>query len=142
MGIGDLIEKLESSDKTTRYDASDALVAMGTPALPGLIAKLLTYRDEGARGMALWSIGEIVPRYDDERIDEGMLAPLTDALRDPNTELRCRAAWALGRLKVGLAVDPLIAALKDDTGEARDAVKDALQFMKDPRGLEAVNELA
>jgi HEAT repeat protein len=142
MGIGDLIEKLESSDKTTRYDASDALVAMGTPALPGLIDKLLSYRAEEARGMALWSIGEIVPRYDDARIDREMLAPLIDALRDPSTELRCRGAWALGRLKVGLAVDPLIAALRNDSGEAREAVKDALQYMKDPRGLEALGKLA
>jgi hypothetical protein len=61
---------------------------------------------------------------------------LLSALAYKKSEVRCRAADALGELKDARAVEPLIVALKDEAAPVRKAAAEALGKFKDTRAVE------
>ena len=54
------------------------------------------------------------------------LAPFTEALKDEDEDVRRSAAYALGSLKAGEAVQPLIEAMKDEDEDVRRSAAEAL----------------
>ena len=137
-GIQNLISDLESKNKDTRYNASDRLVTLGTPAIPFLISKLLCYNNEYAQGMALWTLGEICPRSNDPRLNVDALAPLIAAIKEENIEVRRNAVWALGRIGGHSApVELLISSLRDENAGVRQAVVEGLGLRRCYQGRES-----
>lgn len=145
--VAPLIEKLTDNDFRVRHDAADAIVKIGSPAVPFLIEAL---KDENkqVRWRAASALGEIgagassavpslISRLHDEdeyirRIAAYALGKigaeassavpdLTAALQDTDRSLRLVAAYALGKIgsEAKPAVPDLIAALQDTDAEVR-----------------------
>jgi HEAT repeat protein len=68
---------------------------------------------------------------------ESAVDGLIVALKDPDVDVRCQAAWALGRTRKTRAVDPLIEAMADAAAVRRQAVR-ALGEIGDPRAVPAL----
>jgi HEAT repeat protein len=68
--------------------------------------------------------------------DPRAIAPLLQALKDPDSWVRWHAAQALGNSKDTTAVQPLIEALKDEDADVRYYVVKALENIGDPRAIE------
>ncbi len=94
-------------DERLRKRAAQALVDMGTAAVPPLIATLL-HHDKDLRGRATEVLGRIG--------DASTVGPLTAALRDHNDDVRRNAAKALVRIGPPAAVS-LISAIKESDGD-------------------------
>jgi HEAT repeat protein len=147
MQVAPLIEQLTDSDFRIRHDAADAIVKIGSPAVPFLI-EALQAEDKQVRWRAadaLAGIGAeassavptLIATLDDE--DEyvrriaayalGKIGPeassavpeLIKALQDSDRNLRLVAAYALGKigLEASASVPTLIATLKDANAEVR-----------------------
>jgi HEAT repeat protein len=145
--VAPLIEKLTDNDFRFRHDAADAIVKIGSPAVPFLIEAL---KDENkqVRWRAASALGEIgaeassaVPALivtlqdEDEYIRRigayalGKIGPeasvavpkLIDALQDSDRNLRMVSAYALGKIgsEASSAVPTLIATLHDASAEVR-----------------------
>ncbi len=66
---------------------------------------------------------------------------LITTLNDENSDVRCIAAWAIGRHADRNAVEPLIVALNDQITEVRCAAARALGQLADNRALPALQQL-
>ena len=84
-----------------------------------------------------WSAGGGAARAQKSPI-EAAVDGLLVALKDPVEDVRCQAAWALGRAGKARAVEALIEALKDSPAVRRQAIR-ALGQIGDPRALPALN---
>lgn len=69
---------------------------------------------------------------------EAAVDGLLVALKDTDEDVRCQAAWALGRTGKTRAVDALIEALEDSPAVRKQAIR-ALGEIGDPRALPALN---
>ena len=69
---------------------------------------------------------------------EAAVDGLIVALKDTDEDVRCQAAWALGRTGRTRAVDALIDALKDSPAVRKQAIR-ALGHLGDARALPALN---
>src|SRR5438270_37283 len=74
------------------------------------------------------------------RLGRRALRPLVRALRDPNAEVRARAAEALGTLGYARAVGPLIAALRGPSELVRERAAKALGALGDRRAAGPLRE--
>lgn len=86
-------------------------------------------RDMGEQWSVAWAIADI---------GKPAVEPLIAALnnKDSDEYIRKRAPLALGRIGDSRAVEPLIAALKDENNEVRFSAAIALGDIKDPRAIE------
>jgi HEAT repeat protein len=140
--VSEFIAALRDEDENVRKAAADALVKIGTPAVEPLIAAL---RDED------WRVREVAASALGKIGDERAVKPLIIALGDkdeaaskfglffediPQTavffevkdwRVRAAAASALGKIGDKRAVEPLIAALRDEYRCVREAAACALE---------------
>ena len=152
--VAPLIEKLTDNDFRVRHDAADAVVKIGSPAVPFLI-EALKAESRQVRWRAASALGEIgaeassavpslmVTLHDqDEYIRRiaafalGKIGPqassaipdLMVALQDSDRNLRTIAAEALGKIgsEASVAVPPLIAMLHDANADVRLSAATAL----------------
>lgn len=84
-----------------------------------------------------WSAGSGEARAQKSPI-EAAVDGLLVALKDTDEDVRCQAAWALGRTGKTRAVDALIEALEDSPAVRKQAIR-ALGEIGDPRALPALN---
>ena len=103
MDMPELLVALASSSPVARRKAREALVALGTPAMPSLI-QLLSHRKPHVRWEAAKAIGGIA--------DPIAAFALVNALKDRDGDIRWLAAEGLAALGRD-ALPPLLAALID-----------------------------
>ena len=151
--VNGLIKALRyRKDKGVRQAAAEALVKIGAPAVEPLIAALKD-QNSWARAAAAQALGKIK--------DRRAVEPLSAALGDERSDVRQAAAKALDHLgwkpaqdesagwywmakhdwdkcvALGaLAMEPLIAALKDENEYVREAAARTLGEIKDPRAVQ------
>lgn len=145
--VAPLIEKLTDNDFQVRHDAADAIVKIGSPAVPALI-EALKNENKQVRWRAASALGAIgaeasaaVPALITTLQDEeeyirrigayalGKIGPqasaavpeLLDALQDSDRNISLVAAYALGKIgpQASAAVPTLIAGLQDANAEVR-----------------------
>jgi HEAT repeat protein len=106
--IAPLVEKLTDHSPRVRRDAADALVNIGSPAVPALITALHD-PDRNLRWYAASVLGDLGTEA------APAVPALTSALHDEDSEVRLYAILALGNLGMAAksAVPALITALKD-----------------------------
>lgn len=122
--IAPLIEKLTDSDTRIRRDAADALVTIGSSAVPALI-DALDNQDKNVRWCAASVLGDIGAEA------KPAVPALVDALKDKDGLVRLYATLALGNIGVEAkaAVPALISALKDEEPYVRIYAPAALRKM-------------
>lgn len=116
-------------DETCGSMAANALVNIGKPAVPSLIAALKD-DDPIVRRNATKALVEIK--------DTGAVEPLINSLKDSDLIVRRNAAKALGEIKDTRAVEPLIASLKDEGAVVRRNAAEALGKIRDSRATESL----
>ncbi|MDJ0618750.1 MAG: HEAT repeat domain-containing protein [Calothrix sp. MO_192.B10] len=106
--ISPLIEKLVDKDAHIRHDAADALVNIGSPAVPVLIAAL---QDSDCN--LRWRAASVLSDLGTEAAPA--VPALTKALQDEDGQVRLYATLALGNIGAAAkpAVPSLMAALQD-----------------------------
>jgi HEAT repeat protein len=128
--VGRQIDKLRSPKLDVRVQASQALAAIGEPAVEPMIDALKD-RDWRVREGVADALGDIK--------DSRAVEPLLIAVRDADPHVRESAAGSLGQLKDASAVPALTIALKDKFASVRAAAAFALGLIADP---DAVQSLA
>ncbi|WP_337886584.1 HEAT repeat domain-containing protein [Fischerella thermalis] len=106
--IAPIIEKLIDNNARVRLEAHDALVSIGSPAVPALI-EVLKNPDCNIRWRAAWVLGDMSSEAN------AAVGALAEALQDEDAQVRMYAALALGEIGKAAkpAVPPLMAALQD-----------------------------
>lgn len=130
-GIAPLIATLGfAGDEDVRLTAKEALVQIGAPAVPALIAAL-----EDAnyliRLYAADGLGEIGPP-EANPAEEPLLNHLQ---KDDHRLVRISAAYALGKLGQTTAVGPLLRVLAEKDKDLREAAAVSLGLLKDSRAI-------
>ena len=153
-----LCKALYDGDWQVREVAVEALGQIGSPAVEMLIKMV---RDWDVRKYVIMALGKIRDervldplmvqlRSDEFRDDatnalvelgEPALDRLVKALKDKDEAVRKQAVLALGRIKHGGAVDPLIEMLGDSDWFTRLTAAAALEAIGDPRGRDAIKPL-
>jgi HEAT repeat protein len=153
-----LARALRDGDWQVREVAIEAMGQVGSPAVETLL-KLL--RDWEVRKYAIAALGKIRDErvldplmlqlrndeFKDDAIDalvvlgEPSVERLIGALRDKDENVRKCAVLALGRIKSGEAIDPLIEMLGDKDWFTRLTAAAALESIGDERGREAIQPL-
>ncbi len=153
-----LARALRDGDWQVREVAIDAMGQVGSPAVETLL-KLL--RDWEVRKYAILALGKIRDErvldplvlqlrndeFKDDAVDalvalgEPSVEKLVGALRDKDENVRKCAVLALGRIKSGEAIDPLITMLGDKDWFTRLTAAAALESIGDERGREAIKPL-
>ncbi len=153
-----LARALRDGDWQVREVAIEAMGQVGSPAVEMLL-KLL--RDWEVRKYAIAALGKIrdervldplmLQLRNDEFKDDAINAlvelgqpaveRLVTALRDKDENVRKSAVLALGRIKSGEAIDPLIEMLGDQDWFTRLTAAAALESIGDDRGREAIKPL-
>jgi HEAT repeat protein len=156
--VAPLARALRDGDWQVREVAIEALGQVGSPAVEMLL-KLL--RDWEVRKYAILALGKIrdervldplmLQLRNDEFKDDAVNAlvelgepsvpKLIAALRDKDENVRKSAVLALGRIKNGDAIDPLIEMLGDKDWFTRLTAAAALESIGDERGREAIRPL-
>lgn len=126
-----LIAALGDKDWKLRAAAAEALGKIGDPRAAQPLIAILVDSQWDVRSVANEAL---------VRIGAGAVEPLVAALKDGGvlgaSGVRAYAASALGQIGDPRAVDPLIAALKDETGGVRAFAASALGQIGDPRAVE------
>jgi HEAT repeat protein len=153
-----LARALRDGDWQVREVAIEAMGQVGSPAVETLL-KLL--RDWEVRKYAIAALGKIRDErvldplmlqlrndeFKDDAIDalvalgDPSVEKLIGALRDKDENVRKCAVLALGRIKCGEAIDPLIEMLGDKDWFTRLTAAAALESIGDERGREAMKPL-
>jgi HEAT repeat protein len=153
-----LCKALYDGDWQVREVAVDALGQIGSPAVE-MLTKMV--RDWDVRKYVIMALGKIRDervldplmlqlRSDEFKDDatnalvelgEPALERLIKALKDKDEMVRKQAVLALGRIKHGGAVDPLIEMLADADWFTRLTAAAALEAIGDPRGRDAIKPL-
>ena len=156
--IEPLAKALRDGDWQVREVAVEAMGQVGSPAVE-ILLKLL--RDWDVRKCAILALGKIrdervldplmLQLRNDEFKDDAInalvelgapaLPRLIAALRDKDENVRKSAVLALGRIKNGDAIDPLIEMLGDPDWFTRLTAAAALESIGDERGREAIKPL-
>lgn len=156
--IEPLARALRDGDWQVREVAVEGLGQVGSPAVE-LLVKLL--RDWDVRKYAILALGKIrdervldplmLQLRNDEFKDDAISAladlgmpsvpRLVAALRDKDENVRKSAVLALGRIKSGEAVDPLIDMTRDPDWFIRLTAAAALEAIGDERGRDAIKPL-
>jgi HEAT repeat protein len=105
-----------------------AAVHLDIPTVKQLVEDLRDSGDPLTRRRAAWWLGE------HEALEA--VTPLTDALRDPSTEVRLTATWALGEIKDDNSIPSLIRSLEDDDMLVREMAVLALGEIENPSAVE------
>ena len=100
-----LIADLASEEFEKGKEASEALVKLGSEAVPSLI-KAIHHKDFRVRWNALEALGKIA--------DASAINALVGVLKDRDDEVRRKATWALGKIGDTRAADPVIDVLFND----------------------------
>jgi len=135
-----LIVEFEGENDDARGAAFEALVEIGEPAVEPLITAL-SDKSLDERRMVVAGIivktdtMEVIPHYADLQVK------LNDAFADKGFTARAAAAAALGEIGDARAIEPLIAALKDDDLPVRWVAAGALFEFRDARTLEPLATL-
>ena len=116
-GVSPLIEALRDSDRAVKTAATDALTAIGTPAVVDL-SYCLEDPDLSVQEAAASILSEIA--------DERVLEPLESALLNQDWVVRMHAARAVGRLGNPRSVETLVLLLQDKVPAVRDEAIAAL----------------
>ncbi|OAI48642.1 hypothetical protein AYO44_06680 [Planctomycetaceae bacterium SCGC AG-212-F19] len=109
-----LLKTLEYDDEDVVYAAMYSLRMIGPQekrVVKALVA-LLRDRREGVSNYAGWQLRDLGP---------AVVPPLVAALKDDDAQLRWRAAWTLGGMKVD--AKPAVAALKVATADENENVR-------------------
>lgn len=153
-----LCKALYDGDWQVREVAVEALGQIGSPAVEMLVKMV---RDWDVRKYVIIALGKIrdervldplmVQLRSDEfkddatnalvELGEPALERLVKALKDKDEMVRKQAVLALGRIKHGGAVDPLIEMLADADWFTRLTAAAALEAIGDPRGRDAIKPL-
>ena len=153
-----LCKALYDGDWQVREVAVEALGQIGSPAVEMLIKMV---RDWDVRKYVIMALGKIrdervldplmIQLRSDEfkddatnalvELGEPALERLVTALKDKDETVRKQAVLALGRIKHGGAVDPLIEMLGDADWFTRLTAAAALEAIGDPRGRDAIKPL-
>ena len=153
-----LCKALYDGDWQVREVAVEALGQIGSPAVEMLIKMV---RDWDVRKYVIMALGKIrdervldplmVQLRSDEfkddatnalvELGEPALERLVKALKDKDEMVRKQAVLALGRIKHGGAVDPLIEMLADADWFTRLTAAASLEAIGDPRGRDAIKPL-
>ncbi|MBH0180952.1 MAG: HEAT repeat domain-containing protein [Nitrospira sp.] len=156
--IEPLAKAMRDGDWQVREVAVEAMGQVGSPAVEMLL-KLL--RDWEVRKCAILALGKIRDErvldplmlqlrndeFKDDAINalvelgEPALSRLVTALRDKDDNVRTSAVLALGRIKNGDAIAPLIGMLGDRDWFTRLTAAAALESIGDERGREAIKPL-
>ncbi|MGH7147338.1 MAG: HEAT repeat domain-containing protein [Nitrospiraceae bacterium] len=156
--VDPLCRALRDGDWQVREVAIDGLGQIGSPAVE-LLIKLL--RDWDVRKYAIAALGKIrdervldplmLQLRNDEFKDDAVnalvelgrptLSRLIKALKDKDENVRKQAVLALGRIKDGEAIDPLIDMLADSDWFTRLTAAAALEAIGDDRGRDAIKPL-
>ena len=99
-----LIRSLRHRDLDIQWEASQALVGLGSEGMDHLLAGLSSQNKDIRLGI-IETLGEIG--------DPHAIEPLVSLLNDENNEIRWEAALALGEIGDPRGIDPLKAALRD-----------------------------
>jgi HEAT repeat protein len=156
-----LTTALSDKDPLVRYYAAEALTAIGTPAIPGLLTNLKSTR-EGDRSRAarllsrigkpavkpLVALVEEKGTSPDTKVaalhalgligDELAVQVMVACLRDEQAIVRAQAAESLGRFSS--AVEQIIQMSKASTATTREAAIEALGRMPQPQALDRLLE--
>ena len=111
--------KLKAGDSAARLQAAQKLGELGNPRAVGALAEALgdqTWDDRWAAAVALGKL----------RNGRGVTALGRALESDAAVDVRCNAAWALGRIGGKAAVDFLLAALDDQDSSVRRVAVEAL----------------
>jgi hypothetical protein len=108
-----LIRALGDEDEGVWKRAKETLVKLGGPAIEALLRALKEWNVEERAAEALGKMGEPA------------VEPLIRALGDENSNVRARAAWALGQLRDGQALPSLRARARRIGGDANPEVRTA-----------------
>jgi len=113
------LRKLKSADGEVRAQAAHALAGRGNPKAVKPLGEALEDRAWEQRAAAAMALGKLA---------NGRGAPfLTAALRaDPDVDVRCSCAWALGCIGGKGVIEALDAALQDDSDAVRRVAAEAL----------------
>jgi len=139
-----LIMKIWEPDEDVRFSASEALVKIGTAAVPQLIKALETAEPE------VTELGIFDPDYvlraTAARIlgkigDRRAVRPLVSRLVEPKVGVRVAAINALAKIGDPEAVEPLASVMFCGDGNVRIAAAKALGEIGDPRGIEPLKRL-
>ncbi|MFO0698863.1 MAG: HEAT repeat domain-containing protein [Nitrospira sp.] len=121
--VNPLVSLLREQDRSVRETATEALRAIGAPAVEALGA-CLTEGDLPVQEAASAILATIA--------DERVLTPLLLALRSSDWIVRMHAAQALGRVKSADTVEALIPLLQDKVKAVREEATTALAAIGDP----------
>ncbi len=111
--------KLRSADGEARTRAAHALAEGGSARAVEPLGEALSDRGWDDRSAAAVALGKLA--------NGRGVAFLTPALaEDPDVDVRCSCAWALGRIGGNAALEPLDAALADDDDSVRRVAVEAL----------------
>lgn len=111
--------KLKAGDSAARLQAAQKLGELGSPRAVGALAEALGDHAWDDRWAAAVALGKL-------RNGRGVTALGRALESDVATDVRCNAAWALGRIGGKAAVDFLLAALDDQDSSVRRVVVEAL----------------
>jgi HEAT repeat protein len=111
--------KLKAGDSATRREAAQKLGELGNPRAVAALAEALGDRSWEDRWAAAVALGKL-------RNGRGVAALGTALDSDESADVRCNAAWALGRIGGKVAAEHLLAALDDQDESVRRVVVEAL----------------
>jgi HEAT repeat protein len=123
----------QANRRVSRIVVGQALLSIGTPAVPKLL-ELASATDDHERAGAVELVGLIGDAVD--------ATPLLEALRDTSAEVRAQAAQALGRLGDDEAATALRASLDDRIAFVRAAAAEALGEIGDRDAAPALRAIA
>lgn len=157
---------LEDDDTVVQCSAVGAMAVMGEDAIPSLIGVLYSPEyPESAKGLAAWAIAFIGPQAKQlvfsefesdsptvrsavvgvvskvlqDEDDDKAYALLLQALDDPDLEVRCEAASAVGAIAYKPAIPKCIELLAREDAETRKAGALALMKIGDRSAITALN---
>jgi HEAT repeat protein len=116
----------------------DGIVGLGRHAAEPLIQSLdmeervvlRTRRSLAGRDTIEWSSVQAMALSVLLQIGEPAVEPLIQALKDSNSTIRGKAAYALGEIRDARAAEPLVQALEDEDKKVREAAREALKKIK------------
>jgi HEAT repeat protein len=119
-----------------REAAAQALIQIGPAAVEPLVAAL-KLRSTGQSNIVEEVLGKIDRNWMRSKAAKEAVPAFVATLRDnKDAGVRSNAARALGEIGDPLAVEPLVAALKDKDGSVRSEAVHALETLGDPRAIE------
>lgn len=127
--VGAIAAELDGDGGSARRSAAEALVRIGAAAVPTLLG-ILRGGDPLARELAAWALGELRPGE--------AVAPLDEALADPNPGVRAAALTALDKYDDERLFDSVLRALDDEADSVRARALEAVGHLGNGRAGDAV----